>query len=781
MNDPDLDALFTRWVARHVTGGDMPDPAEWCRDRPELAGPLARLIDDYRRVSDLLDGVPRADTREGASPAADWPEFPGFRTVERLGAGGSGEVYKLHDLTLNRVVAAKVLRGDRLTRPLAAGFVDEARALARLQDPRIVQVYEFRRDATPPVLIMEYVDGFDLGRVGRSLEHRQRARLMKDVCEAVHHAHGAGLQHRDLKPSNIMVDVSLRPKILDFGLSDGNPSAGHFKGTPQYLAPEQLDPAAPIDARTDVYGLGAVLYELVCGVPPVDGADTEAVIDAVRRGAIRLPADVDPGVPEPLQAIALKALERSPADRYASAADMADDLGRYLDGRPVLARPSQYASALALRVRTHLRQVDDWLHQRLIHPHEAGALRSAYGQLARRDDDWIGEARSLTFSQIALYLGAFVLMCGSLFYFAAHRVYGAVQGVGRPFVVLGLPFIGLNLAAHLLERRHQRAVAVAFYLGGVSLLPLFLLILFHETGLWVVAADTAGQLFQDGSVSNRQLQVTVWLACAWTAWLSFRTRTVAMSTVLAALVLLFVLALLADAGLRTWIEESRWDRLSLHLMPLVLMYAVAGVVSERTGRGWFSRPCYTGAGVLLMVVLELFALDGRMFAALGVSLQAFQPAGVSDPLRLDTLAALSLNGLVFYGAASLAERYGSDLARTASWLLFTFAPFAVLEPLARLSQVGEYPPGVDWAYLAAALVAAFVSHRRQRRSFYYAGLVNSGVAFYLIADHRHWLDSPVWGTVLVAGGLAVLVGGFVLDARERRRVRPGGRHADERG
>jgi len=230
MNDPEVEARFARWVERHVLDGTTLEVSDCCRDRPELVEPLTRLVDDYRRAADLLDGH-----RPPAAPPL--PAFEGFRTIERIGAGGAGEVYKLLDLTLNRVVAAKVLRGDWLRRPVAGGFVDEARALALLRDPRIVQVFEFRRDSNPPVLIMEYVDGFDLSRVGRSLEYRQRARVMKDVCDAVHHAHLAGIQHRDLKPSNIMLDAALQPKILDFGLSTGDPAVGHFKGTPQYLAP----------------------------------------------------------------------------------------------------------------------------------------------------------------------------------------------------------------------------------------------------------------------------------------------------------------------------------------------------------------------------------------------------------------------------------------------------------------------------------------------------------------------------------------------------------------
>ncbi len=212
--------------------------------------------------------------------------------------------------------------------------------MALFQDRRIVQIHELRDQAEPPVLIMEYVDGFELGRLAPSLEFPQRARIMKEVCEAVQHAHDVGVQHRDLKPSNIMLDAELRPKILDFGLSSGDPSRGHFRGTPRYLAPEQLDASQPIDARTDVYALGAVLYELLTGVPPVGGVTEDEIVANVRAGAIRLPVEIAAGAPEPLQAIALKALEAKPQDRYQSARDMALDLARFLDGRPVTA-PAQ--------------------------------------------------------------------------------------------------------------------------------------------------------------------------------------------------------------------------------------------------------------------------------------------------------------------------------------------------------------------------------------------------------------------------------------------------------
>jgi serine/threonine protein kinase len=211
-----------------------------------------------------------------------------------------------------------------------------------------------------------------------------------------------------------MLDGALNPKILDFGLASGEPGGGHFVGTPPYLAPEQLDAASRIDARTDIYALGVVLYELLCGEPPYRAADTAGVVQAVKAGTPRLPVEVDPDVPEPLQAIALRAMERDPADRYPSAREMALDLGRYLDGRPVLARPSHYASALATRVSPHLEQIQDWLRLHLIYPHEAARLTSSYRELEAREDDWIVASRVLCYSQIALYLGAVFLIGGSL-------------------------------------------------------------------------------------------------------------------------------------------------------------------------------------------------------------------------------------------------------------------------------------------------------------------------------------------------------------------------------
>jgi serine/threonine protein kinase len=771
----DLEVLLARIVEHHTATGVLLPVEEVAADRPELAAALADLVRNYLALMDALDGGLAPTTSVAAHAASSDIKattgplvIDGFRTIERLGAGGMGEVYKLQDLKLDRVVAAKVIRRREAQAMGLAEFLREARSLALFSDPRVVRIFEYREAADPPVIIMEYVEGFELGKLGPSLEFRQRGRILREICEAIHHAHSLGIQHRDLKPSNIMLDGRLEPKILDFGLSEGDPTSGHLRGTVQYIAPEQLDPTQPIDGRTDVYALGVILYELLTGVVPYSGATQEDVIGAIRRGQPRLPVEIDTRVPEPLQAIALKAMERRPADRYPSAREMSIDLGRYLDGLPVTARPSQYGSTLQARVSPHLDQIAEWQRLNLIYPHEATRLQTVYRQLEAREDDWIVASRSLSYSQILLYLGAFLLFAGSLFYFLVHRVHKAVSGLAWPFVVLGVPFIGLNIAGRWLYRREHRAVAVAFYLAGVSLLPLFLLIWFYETGIWVVPAETTGQLFTDASVSNRQLQITVFVACLWSGWLALKTRTAALSSVFTLLVLIFAFAVLADFGLRDWLTDGEFDRLALRLWPVVAAYAALGGIFERRRSPWFARPLYVAGVIMLIVVLDLLAIDGRMFHYLGLSLKNLQPADVSSPTLLDTMAALTLNGLTFYAVASIVERGGTDVMTSAAQLLFICAPFSMLEPLAYLCETGEYSFRIDWLYLAFALAIALLSRQRQRKSFYYAGLVNTGFALYLIADHRQWFDNVGWAAAIVAAGLLALLAGFLFDTRRGR-------------
>jgi len=764
---PEVEALLTRYIASRLAGDVPADPERLCADRPDLLSDLRECIRLFERADRTLSA---GGSDDGMVPARteSLPAFEGFRVMEHLGRGGGGDVYKAEDLTLGRIVAVKILRPDSPLRDTAADFLREARSLALFEDLRIVRLLELRARHDPPLLVMEYVDGFELDVTGPSLEFAQRARIMAEIAEAVHRAHQLGIEHRDLKPANILLDARLQPKILDFGLSRAAGSPGQGRGTPGYMAPEQLEAGRAIDVRTDVYALGVVFYELLCGSRPYRGDDVAALVTAIRAGEPRLPVEVDPAVPEPLQAIALKAMEREPGERYPSAQEMAADLRRFLDGRPVLARPTLYQSALGRRLRPHLDQIREWLRIRLIYPHEADELLAAYRRLETREDDWIVHSRVLSFSQIALYLGAFLMVCGSLLYFNAYLLQ-AVAGLARPILVLGLPFVGLNVWATMLFRRERRAVAVAFYLAAAVLLPMFLIIFFRESALWPVSGQPEDHFFGDSGIANRQLQVAALLAGAWAFALARRTRTIALSAVSVAFVVLFHLSLLADFGLRRWLEEGTWDRLALHLAPLVGAVAAAGWLFERHGQTWFARAAhYTGAG-LFVLTIELLALNGKTFQYLGITLAPLQPANVQDPLLLDTLVAMSLNGVAIYCIAWLLERFGLPLLRGPARLLFAIAPFTTLEPLAWLCKTGEYSSRFHWLFLALALLTAFLSRFRQRKSFYYAGLTNTAAALLLITDRYDWYDRPAWAMVIVGVSLLVLVLGFGLDTSERRR------------
>ena len=241
MSSPTLEELLQRYVERLELDGTSVDPEDLCAETEELLEPLKARIRRYHDLDRMLEAPIWSSRNDEPEQPSELPSFDGFRTVERLGAGGMGEVYKLEDLTLGRTVAAKVLRADSATSAMYGDFLREARSMALFQDSRIVQIHEYRPEADPPVIIMEYVDGFELGKVGRSLDHSQRARVVAEICEAIQRAHDLGLQHRDLKPSNVLLDERFHPRILDFGLSRSEPDRGHGVGTLEYLAPEQLD------------------------------------------------------------------------------------------------------------------------------------------------------------------------------------------------------------------------------------------------------------------------------------------------------------------------------------------------------------------------------------------------------------------------------------------------------------------------------------------------------------------------------------------------------------
>ena len=320
-----------------------------------------------------LDSVTRTFARNGTPPDArssDEPPFPvpgwdRYLNVQFLGQGGMGMVFLAVDPRLRREVAIKFLHGDNPDH--VRRLISEARAQARVSHDRVCKVHEVGEVEGKVYIAMQYIDGKPLGNLADELTLEQKVKLVRGAVDGIHEAHRAGIIHRDIKPANIMIertaDGELKPYVMDFGLAravheDAQTVSGAVLGTPRYMAPEQASgEPGQLDRRADIYSLGATLYHLLTGQPPIPG---EYILEVMHNLATSEPRPLRalvPTIPADLEAIVLKCLEKDRTARYDSARALGDDLDRYLAGEPVLARPAGAWYHLRKRLAKHRRIV----------------------------------------------------------------------------------------------------------------------------------------------------------------------------------------------------------------------------------------------------------------------------------------------------------------------------------------------------------------------------------------------------------------------------------------
>ena len=342
-----LDEIIAEYIAAEEAD-TAPDRHELMSDYPELADELDQFFRDRDRFKSMARPLNDA-------PAAmrELPErvrhFGDYELLEQIAHGGMGAVFKARQTTLNRIVAVKMILSAHLaTDADIRRFKEEAATAARLRHKAIVRIHEVGVQNGQHYFSMDYIDGRNLSELLRteSFDDREIARLVRSVADAVDYAHCNGTVHRDIKPSNLLIDESGELHITDFGLAlrvEGDSDltrTGQIMGTPDYMSPEQAQALrGQIGPASDIYAIGAVLYEMLTGKPPFRGDSAVDTLRSVVETDPIPPRRTHGNVPLDLETICLKCLEKEPRKRYLSAAALSDDLSRYLAGEPILARP----------------------------------------------------------------------------------------------------------------------------------------------------------------------------------------------------------------------------------------------------------------------------------------------------------------------------------------------------------------------------------------------------------------------------------------------------------
>ena len=498
-----------------------------CRgETPSEADYLARFPDHPQVVAEAWQksrqaGGPSSDGQPQETPPTspftggeEVPCAPGemigrYKVLRWLGGGGQGDVYLAWDDQLCREVAIKIPRRDRFkTAAEQDRFLEEARTAARLKHPSIVPVHDFGRHTDGiPFVVMDYVEGRPLTKVLRSgrLSYRRLAGLMIQVADAVQYAHDLGVVHRDLKPANILIDAEGRPLITDFGLAERwEPAGGTAQfGTPElagtlgFIPPELFVGTGRVGPATDIYALGVTMYEALTGRNPFEGRTPMEVMPKVLLGEPRLPKDLRQDVPEPLQRICLKAMERAPEERYESAQMVIEDLRRFVEGRPCSPGPSDTTlscpaswttttttSAVAGAGADHRGRNGPADAALLVHEGEAG-----------------GRARPAGLPPPAP-VGSPADSPGRMVCAPGHApvgdpILGRVgAGWGR-LVSVGLPTLGLNLAGSIFYSTKSRWNTRIFLAMGALLVPLLVAVTLCESHWPNWYQDQKSEVFEE--------------------------------------------------------------------------------------------------------------------------------------------------------------------------------------------------------------------------------------------------------------------------------------------
>ncbi len=738
-----------------------------------LADALAAMLDGRAP----LDSATRASHPELAAElealdeidrVIEAPALPerlsGHKILVEIGSGGMGRVFLAVDEALGRKVAIKTLAARYAGDPgLRARFMHEARAMAKVTHPHLARIYSLGPQDEPPHFVMEYLEGAPLTRAALPLNFDQRAELMRKVVLGVQFLHDQGIIHRDLKPANVLVGADLEPKIVDFGLAldvggQRLSAIGEIVGTPEYLSPEQANGAEKLDARSDVFSLGAILYELLTGTPPFHGVNVSDLLQRIREEDPPLPRRLDPSIPRDLQNICLKALEKEPAHRYASAREMADDLRRFLAHEPVLAEPGAYSRLITAKVREHLADLLSWRRDLIVSEGEHEGIRKRYEKLLEREDAWILAARRLTLPQVTLYLGAWVLAVGA----ALIAFFPYPKLAGPPVVALAwaaaipVGWIGIRT-----WRSCHYRVAIAYLLAFCLVAPVAVLVALEEAH-WpgaLTRGDVKLELYYRLDFSKHPTNAQLWwsilsgLPICW--WLRRFTRAPVFSLMFATIGAMACLATLLRMGALEYLDHDS-GRFFFQLVPCAVLFMAAGLFFEQVKKQPDdSRYFYPFAAAFMMAALTGVAIYHDPWAH-WLKANVLWTRGQIEYLFI-------VNAGVYFVLDRVCDLFPSRQVRMVGKAFRFVIPGHVMTSLLLLGLEAESHTDrvtearvLEWVLPAAAFVFVFSSIPRQMKNFLVSGLVFLAIGIYRLQD-QVFRSQAFWPILLLVLGLALML------------------------
>lgn len=686
-----------------------------------------------------------------------------YLILEHVGIGGAGEVFRAFDQTLERSVAIKFLH-SRLseTADTNARIRREARALGQLNDSTIVQIHDISLQSDRPFIVMEWIEGVPVIEAAEDLAIDERVRLFVRIVQAVDAAHRKGIVHRDLKPSNILVDRRGQPKILDFGLAlcrtlKDQTTLDRFGGTPAYSAPEQIDAPYAIGPQTDVFALGAILYEMLTGRRPFPQKTIDELFDAIRNRHPELPTLLAGDVPPALQNICLTALEKSTALRYQSAKELAADVQRYLRGEDVLARPSQLANELAQEISQHQQKLTAWKGSGMITEREFDHLVNCYDRMLSPHDSWIMEARRISLPQVLLYMGSWVVVIGAVL----SLIYGW-EDVERQWRALpvALATVALLACGVVFWKKRETSVGLGFLIGANMLVPLFVFAaLYHwEILNWPMPDGEFFEFFKD-LMPRGDPPTNIQLFCAVAIWLTssvvlFRiTKTSALMLYSGASLLAVVFGTYVLHGLVHWAPDVVAGR----FLWVAVIFLIAGMMLDRRRLMHYGWPLSLLGLLTLIAALSIIAIsDNTMFGWLGIHF---------DLTREEEIGwGFVFNGSVYLVLASICQKVNTRLHRRIAYVLNWLGPAHILIPLRVMDTSNGHLNDItllDFGFyeMAFSLVAiSFVigSVPRQMKSFFYSGLAALPVSLHRITE-QHFAERFSWPICIMGTGFILMM------------------------